>query len=74
MDLLLSDRLREHKTNYLVELEMDPGNPRKLQITGKITDFGLSSILGSKFRISDSQTSGAIRWRAPELAKFDEDD
>lgn len=52
---------------------MTHGNPPELKITGKITDFGLSSILGSKFLIESSQQTSAIRWQAPELAHVAED-
>jgi serine/threonine protein kinase len=54
-----------------VELEYDDatpsGNPK---ITGKITDFGLSSILGSDFQTANSQMSDALKWRAPELSRI----
>jgi serine/threonine protein kinase len=57
--------------NYLVEL--DESIPRPT-ITGKITDFGLSAILGSTKREGSSLVSEAVRWQAPELAPFREDD
>jgi hypothetical protein len=60
------------QNNYLVELE--ESIPRRPRITGKITDFGLSAILGTTTRGGSSQVSGAIRWQAPELAPFREDD
>jgi hypothetical protein len=60
------------QNNYLVEL--DESVPRRPTITGKITDFGLSAILGSTTRGGSSQVSEAVRWRAPELAAFQEDD
>ena len=57
----------------MVELETGREIPG-VKITGKITDFGLSSILGKEFRIMSSQTTSAIRWRGPELAKIDDGD
>jgi hypothetical protein len=44
------------------------------KITGKITDFGLSSILGSALRMGSSLISNALKWPAPELAAFEDDD
>jgi hypothetical protein len=43
-------------------------------ITGKIADFGLSSILGSKFYAANSKANDAIKWRVPELALCGDDD
>jgi serine/threonine protein kinase len=60
------------QNNYLVEL--DELVPRRPRITGKITDFGLSAILGSTTRGGSSQVSEAVRWQAPELAPFREND
>jgi serine/threonine protein kinase len=61
------------KNNYLVEFEEDADDPKKHEITGKITDFGLSSILGSKIHSASSKLSDAVKWQAPELAKVREE-
>lgn len=50
-----------------MEVEGNGENPQKPKITGKITDFGLSSILGTSLSEKNSQISGAYRWAAPEL-------
>lgn len=62
------------QSNYLVHLEMpDPQKPGTStpNITGKITDFGLSSIIGIQFQLINSKVTEAFKWRAPELAKME---
>ena len=54
-------------------MEKDETNPQEPKITGKITDFGLSHILGSAMETSSS-SSYARRWQAPELAWVEEKD
>jgi serine/threonine protein kinase len=54
-----------------VEVQNDDARPEKPKVTGKITDFGLSWILGEQFREESSQYTKAIRWRDPELAHKD---
>jgi hypothetical protein len=55
--------------------ELDPDHPR---ITGKITDFGLSTILNPnplwELDEGNSQVSTAWRWRAPEMADVEDKD
>lgn len=61
------------QTNYLVEVN-DDRNPDQVQITGKITDFGLSHVLSSGLDSGNSQISQAFRWQAPELANIADED
>lgn len=60
------------KNNFLVELELDELDPSKVKITGKITDFGLSSVLSSGTIGANSMLSAAFRWQAPELQEIEE--
>lgn len=62
------------QSNYLVQLEpASPSLPDAQSIRGKITDFGLSYILDSELKSSISRVSEALKWRAPEMAAFEED-
>jgi serine/threonine protein kinase len=76
-DFISSSSKYSHlQNNYLVELHSADGG--ELQITGKITDFGLSHILDLNpipgIESANSQVTQAIRWRAPEMAHVEEED
>lgn len=60
------------QNNYLVELERDETAPSKTIVKGKITDFGLSTIMNANPSIANSQFSAAFRWRAPELKDIED--
>lgn len=64
------------QNNYLVELksdEMEPGMaPSRLRVRGKITDFGLSTIMNAESSNASTQFSAARRWRAPELKELED--
>lgn len=60
------------QNNYLVELESDEMAPSRLRVRGKITDFGLSTIMNAESSNANSQFSAARRWRAPELKDLED--
>jgi serine/threonine protein kinase len=72
LDLLILIQISQN--NYLVEIEQDGTNPSKPTVTGKITDFGLSSILGLESDTESSLVSLAVKWQAPEMARLSNKD
>jgi serine/threonine protein kinase len=52
----------------LVEIQRGDRDPSKPKVTGKITDFGLSWIIGETSNDEKVRYSEAMRWQAPELS------
>jgi serine/threonine protein kinase len=62
----------DEQDNFLVHWELERGSPKAV-LTGKITDFGLSSIISPLHQSRNVSLTQATRWLAPEI-KFAEDD